>query len=130
MLFSHDTTEFDKQIENRAKLEHLIARVESKTSSETVQVVKTILQAAWNDEELRVPTHEHPYLKENDHGDYRPVPLQDIPEDLEVALRMLLDDPEALRLLEAAFRMHFTTLICPYSGGIIVRGLLSVPGGE
>lgn len=129
MLFNHNTDDFDEEVTNRSKLEAALERVARKTSPETLQVVKTLLQGAWQDQEMRVPTPEHPYLRENERGDYVPVAFHDVPEDLEIALRMLLDDPEVLRLLDAAFNMHFTILICPYMGGVIVRGLLSVPGG-
>jgi len=129
MFFAGPANKIDEVIKNNPKLEAAFASAEVATSSATLKVVRYILQCAIDGEERLFPTREHPYLEPDRLGYYVTKPLPELPEDVEVALRILLDDATHSRLLHQYFDVYFTLMINPFKGGVLVRGLLSVPGG-
>lgn len=130
MLFNSPTGQVDRIIASNSNLERIFHDAAIKTSKPGVAVVKTMLEAALNDETLLVPTPEHPYLDRDSMMRYKPKLLPDVPTDVEKAARLILDSPEACRILYDCFQVHFVLIIHPYKGGIMVRGLLSMPGGR
>lgn len=133
MSIDYPTDELERiiKVDSSGRLFDVLNEAVKETSADAVGVVRRMLQAAMDGEDLLVPSEQHPFLTPDGPGKYKIEPHpEDVPLKVEQAVRFLLDDPTRSRALWSVLRNFFVIIVNPYRGGIMIRGLQTIPGGQ